>query len=86
MGEINAGPHQEKGQSLVIGWNIRIVVVEVTGHPVCLGIEAPPEVAIYRDEIYRAGQEENRTALVARELAARLSTQVETKNEKAARK
>ena len=77
---------RKKGQSLVIGDQIHVTVLEVTGDSVRLGIEAPPEVAVYRDEIYRAVQEENRTALVTRELAARLRAQVENKNEKAARK
>ncbi|NHM28179.1 carbon storage regulator CsrA [Desulfofundulus sp. TPOSR] len=75
---------RKKGQSLVIGRDIRVVVVEVSGDFVRLGIEAPPEVAVFREEIYRDVQEENRTALVTRELAARLRAQVENKNEKAA--
>ncbi|RKO66887.1 carbon storage regulator CsrA [Desulfofundulus salinus] len=77
---------RKKGQSLVIGRDIRVVVVEVNGDAVRIGIEAPPEVAVYREEIYRTVQEENRTALVTRELAARLRAQVENKNEKTARK
>jgi carbon storage regulator len=56
---------RKKGQSLVIGRDIRVVVVEVSGDFVRLGIEAPPEVAVFREEIYRDVQEENRAAMAS---------------------
>jgi carbon storage regulator len=39
------------GEGVVIGMNIRIVVVEIRGGQVRLGIEAPAEIAVSRDEI-----------------------------------
>lgn len=68
---------RKKGQSLVIGGDIRVTVLEVSGDSVRLGIDAPPEVAVCREEIYRAVQEENRAAMISRELAARLRERAE---------
>jgi carbon storage regulator len=49
-------------QQIMIGDNIIINVVEVQGDNVRIAIEAPKEIKIYRGEIYRAIQEENRKA------------------------
>lgn len=46
----------------MIGDDIVINVVEVQGENVRIAIEAPREIKIYRGEIYRAIQEENRRA------------------------
>ncbi len=40
------------GEAITIGENIRIVVVDISGHQVKLGIEAPKDVEIYREELY----------------------------------
>ena len=50
------------GESIAIDDDIRIVVVAIKGRQVRLGIEAPRETRIHRQEIYVAVQEENRTA------------------------
>lgn len=47
------------GESVVVGNNIRVVVVEVCGGVVRLGIEAPREVSIVRAEIHREVEGEN---------------------------
>ena len=49
-------------QQIMIGDNIIINVVEVQGENVRIAIDAPREIKIYRGEIYRAIQEENRKA------------------------
>jgi len=47
------------GERLRIGDNIEVVIVEVKGDTVRLGLTAPRGVAIYRQEIYDAIQREN---------------------------
>lgn len=42
---------RKKGESIVIGDNIVLTVVEVRGDKVRLGVEAPLEVPVHRKEI-----------------------------------
>ncbi|MCR5559277.1 carbon storage regulator CsrA [Schwartzia sp. (in: firmicutes)] len=49
-------------QQIMIGDSIVVNVVEVQGDNVRIAIEAPRDIKIYRGEIYRAIQEENRKA------------------------
>ncbi|MHB8917504.1 MAG: carbon storage regulator CsrA [Desulfocucumaceae bacterium] len=58
---------RKKGQSIMIGRDIRIMIVDTGGETVRLGIEAPPGVEIFRTEIYRALQEENSEAVTSAE-------------------
>lgn len=53
---------RKKGESIIIGDNIVIKVLEVNGDKVRLGIEAPSDITIYREEIYTEIQEENQKA------------------------
>jgi carbon storage regulator len=39
------------GESVLIGENIRIIVVQVRGKQVRLGIEAPPDLLVLRAEV-----------------------------------
>lgn len=56
-------------QQIMIGDDIVVNVVEVQGDNVRIAIEAPRDVKIYRGEIYRAIQDENkRAAAPAKEL------------------
>jgi carbon storage regulator len=41
------------GEEIVIDGNIRVTVVEVQGNRIRLGITAPPEVAVHREEVHR---------------------------------
>ncbi len=50
------------GESIAIGDKINIRVVEVKGNSVRIGIEAPADYRIYREEIYLKVQEQNRLA------------------------
>jgi carbon storage regulator len=43
-------------ERIVIGDNVTIVVVEIRGDKVRLGIEAPKEVSVHRSEVYDAIQ------------------------------
>ena len=40
------------GESICIGDNIRIVLVEIRGDKVRIGIDAPKEVPVHRQEMY----------------------------------
>ncbi len=50
------------GESIWINDNIRIVVQSVKGNQVRLGIHAPKETTIHREEIYQRIQSENKQA------------------------
>jgi len=50
------------GESLTIGDDITVTVIACSGNQIRLGISAPREVRVLREEIYRAVQEENRAA------------------------
>jgi len=53
---------RKKGQTLVIGDDIVLTVLEVSGDKVMLGVEAPKAVSVYRKEVYDAIVEENKLA------------------------
>ncbi len=50
------------GESIMIGDQVEISVVDIKGDQVKLGIKAPNEVKVYRREVYAAIQAENRAA------------------------
>lgn len=50
------------GESIVIGDQIRVHVIEIRGTQVRLGIEAPADTPVFREEIYEKILEENRLA------------------------
>jgi carbon storage regulator len=55
-------------EKIMIGHDIEIVVIGVNGVQVSLGVKAPREIAIHREEIYREIEQANRGgAWVARE-------------------
>ena len=45
---------RKKDESIVINNDITIVVVEIRGDKVRLGVEAPKEVPVHRREVYEA--------------------------------
>ncbi|MBK8231854.1 MAG: carbon storage regulator CsrA [Candidatus Eisenbacteria bacterium] len=50
------------GENIRIGDKIKIIVLDVKGGQVKLGIDAPPNVAVHREEIYERIRDENRRA------------------------
>jgi carbon storage regulator len=53
---------RQRDESIIIGDNVVITVVDVRGDKVRLGIEAPIEIPVHRREVYEAIQRENRLA------------------------
>ncbi len=53
---------RKPGESLYIGDDIKVTLHGIRGNQVRIGVEAPPHVRIYREEIYLQIQEENRSA------------------------
>jgi len=52
-------------QSIKIGDDIEITVVEVRGDQVRLGVNAPRDVSVHRKEVYLQIQQENRASSAA---------------------
>lgn len=50
------------GESIAIDDHIKIRVVQIKGKQVRLGIEAPKDTKIHREEVYMAIQEQNQQA------------------------
>ncbi|OFZ78235.1 MAG: carbon storage regulator [Bdellovibrionales bacterium RIFOXYD1_FULL_53_11] len=51
------------GESIAIDDHIKIVVVQIKGKQVRLGIQAPKETKIHREEVYVAIQDQNKEAV-----------------------
>jgi len=53
---------RKKGESIMIGDNIEVVVLGITGEQVRLGIIAPKTVPVHRKEVFEQIQSENKEA------------------------
>jgi carbon storage regulator len=71
LGEEQAAPAREgnmlvltrkAGEGIIIGDDIRITVVEMKGGGVRIGIDAPREMKVHRQEVYDRIKEENQEA------------------------
>ena len=58
-------------ESIVIDGRIVVKIVRLDGEQVKLGIEAPPDVPVHRQEVYEEIQKNNREAATARLSGAR---------------
>jgi carbon storage regulator len=56
------------GEGIVLGDDIRIAILEIRGKQIRIGIEAPPNVVVLREEIYQRIQEENLRAAGVRDV------------------
>jgi carbon storage regulator len=52
-------------QKIMLGDDVTIHVMEISGNSVRLGIEAPRSVPVYREEIWAAVKQENQAAASA---------------------
>jgi carbon storage regulator len=53
---------RKSGESITIGDDVKVTVIEVKGKQVRVGIDAPRNYVIHREEVYIRIQEENRLA------------------------
>lgn len=56
---------RHRDESIVIGDNVVITVVDIRGDKVRLGVTAPRETPVHRQEVYNAIQRENKKAAEA---------------------
>ncbi|NBI27736.1 carbon storage regulator CsrA [Chengkuizengella marina] len=53
---------RKKGQSIMIGDDIELTIIETEGETVKVGISAPKEVQVYRSEVYESIKLSNQEA------------------------
>ena len=53
---------RQRDESIIIGDNVQVTIVDIRGDKVRLGIEAPADIAVHRKEVFDAIQRENRKA------------------------
>ena len=53
---------REKDETIIIGDDIEITVVDIRGDKVRLGVSAPKSISVHRKEVYDAIRRENREA------------------------
>jgi carbon storage regulator len=60
---------RKTGQKLIIGDNIEIIILETKGESVKIGIKAPRNITVYREEIFeeikKANEQSTRNVLIA---------------------
>ena len=53
---------RQQDESIMVGDDIKITIVRISGDKVRVGIDAPKDMAVHRQEVYAAIQRENRRA------------------------
>ncbi len=53
---------RQRDETIMIGDDIELTVVDIRGDKVRLGIKAPPQIAVHRKEVYDAIKLENEEA------------------------
>jgi len=52
---------RQKGESIMLGDDVEVTIVDVRGDKVRIGINAPRDINVHRKEIYLAIQKEKET-------------------------
>ena len=60
-------------EKIKIGNEITLSIIEIKGEQVKIGVEAPKEVKVFRQEVFNAIQNENRAAAVSPDTICSLS-------------
>lgn len=58
---------RKHNESIMVGDNVEIVVLEIKGDQIKLGVQAPKNVKVYRGEVYKDIQIENKEAASIKE-------------------
>ena len=61
---------RKKNEAIVINNNIEISILEIKGDQIKIGINAPKEIPVYRNEIYLQIQEANKASMNADDVEA----------------
>ena len=62
--------HRKKGESLIIGDNIKITIVDISGEKVKIAVEAPKEIPILRSELVNAAEANKEAAVSENSISA----------------
>ena len=54
---------RKRGESIIVGDNIEVVVLSIAGEQVRLGIIAPKSISVHRKEIFEQIKNENKEAM-----------------------
>ena len=64
---------RKTNEKIKIGNEITLSIIEIKGEQVKIGVEAPKEVKVFRQEVFNAIQNENRAAATSQESIGALS-------------
>jgi carbon storage regulator len=64
---------RRRDESIMIGEEITIKIVDVRGDKVRLGIDAPPSISVHREEVFQAIQDEQTQEEKTPPLSSRIS-------------
>jgi len=67
---------RRSGESLMVGDNVKLTVLAIKGNQVRIGIDAPKDVPVHREEIYQRIQQENNAGSTLSVVSANKTTTV----------
>ena len=70
------------GESINIGDDVKVTVVDIDGKQVKIGIEAPRDISIFREEVYERIKQENIRAASASSDELKKAAQIFKKEKK----
>lgn len=56
---------RKANESIIVGNNVEITILEIKGEQVKIGINAPKSIPVYRKELYLQIQEANKEAIAS---------------------